>query len=192
MDNSEFLTDVTITKVYEGKSGEGQYGPWTAWNFYVSDCDYRFSYFSGGKKPKPTKGMKLKMLRFDQVTKDGYTNYNVKEMFIDNDPKPSQTKPEAQGSTISQNSSKDISFYVSYAKDLMVAAMSLNEDYGLRTLEDLGEIVVMVGHRMCNLAAGTGKPNTDPIEMPKRNNLTDVYEEPTFSEGSPLPEEPPF
>lgn len=106
----DFLTDVTISKVYEGKSGKSQYGAWTAYNFYVNGDDRKFSYFKTEKSPiLPTVGMRMKLLRFETVTKDGYTNHNVKEMFLyKENEKPSQTKPEAQGKAISQNKGNDI------------------------------------------------------------------------------------
>ena len=103
------VSDCEITKVYEGKSGEGEYGPWTAWNFYVDKSDLKFSYFSGGKKPKPVEGMRLELIRYDTVTKGEYTNHNVKEIFVDaSTPKPSQKPSASTGGTISPKRDSDI------------------------------------------------------------------------------------
>ena len=33
------LTGVTITKMFEKKSGKGKYGPWTAYDVYIDDPD---------------------------------------------------------------------------------------------------------------------------------------------------------
>ena len=183
------VSDCTITKVYEGKSGEGEYGPWTAWNFYVDKSDNKFSYFSGGKKPKPEEGMKLELLRFETVINGEYTNHNVKEMFIDastpNTPqKPTQKPSASTGGTISL---EGLSFYVSYAKDLMCKAMELNADYGQRAVDALAAEVMEIGKDMCRSAMEIpdNKPNPNPINVPEP-----PHDE--FSDGTPLPEEPPF
>jgi len=197
----DFLTDVTISKVYEGKSGESQYGKWTAYNFYVNGDDRKFSYFKTEKSPLlPVEGMRLKMLRFEEVTKGGYTNYNVKEMFLYKESeKPPQTRSEAPQSTISN---KDASFYVSYAKDLMCEAMKLNEDYGMRNVEDLGEIVVRVGIKMMNIVNGKETTSSTYIANPKiqttyTHDTTAEWDgEPPqhgeFSDGTPIGDPPPF
>jgi len=109
MENLDFLIDVTISKVYEGKSGENKYGKWTAYNFYVDGDDRKFSYFKTEKSPLlPTTGMYLKMLRFETVEKDGYTNHNVKELFLHKAEKPTQKPPDATGSTFSPKRGDDI------------------------------------------------------------------------------------
>ena len=156
------VSDCKITKVYEGKSGEGEYGPWTAWNFYVDKSDLKFSYFSGGKKPKPVEGMRLELIRYDEVTKGEYTNYNVKEIFVDaSTPKSTQSAPVSIGGTIRL---EGLSFYVSYAKDLMVAAMSLNADYGQRAVDALAAEVVEIGKDMCRSAMELPEPEKEPYK----------------------------
>lgn len=81
----EYIANKTITKVYKGKTGEGQYGPWVAWNFNIEGDDRKFSYFSGGKKPEPFEGAFIAMMKYETVTKGKYTNHNVKEMALGND-----------------------------------------------------------------------------------------------------------
>ena len=180
----DFVTDVTINKVYEGKSGESQYGKWTAYSFYVEGDDRKFSYFKTEKSPLlPTVGMMLKMLRFETVQKGQYTNYNVKEMFLykEGEKMPKPTRSDAPQST---NSLKDISFYVSYAKDTAIALIQqFPEQYNGATLEQICDQITFAGQRMCKMATGQGEPITDDIEIPKLGlNPDDDY--PAFDEST--------
>ena len=91
----DYLGNVTIGKVYEGKSGEGEYGKWKAWNFYVEGDERRFSYFSGGKKPEPFEGAFIKMAKLETVVKGKYTNHNIKEMALESqNNEPRQDPPD--------------------------------------------------------------------------------------------------
>ena len=168
----EYLANKTIGKVYKGKTGEGQYGPWVAWNFYVEGDDRKFSYFSGGKKPEPFEGAFIQMLKYETVTKGKYTNHNVKEMALDNIEKqnneprqePDQgppddyeppgekdgyvDKPTTAKSSAVRNGDEKLSFYVSYAKDLMVALIDKGEYSEGYTLDDAGRDVMRVGKAM--------------------------------------------
>jgi len=193
MEEFEFLPDVTISWAKKKSEGDNDYGHWDLYSFKVNGDDRYFTYFKPEKSSFiPTKGMRLKMMKYEEKTKDGFTNYNVKEVFLDkqqtesainemvgNNKKPPQTRSDAPQPTISN---KDISFYVSYAKDLMVAAMPLNQDYGQMNVEDLAEIVVRTGMKMMKIINGNPKPNTEPIKMPEPID--------TFSDGVPLGEPP--
>ena len=93
-------TNVIIRKVFKGKSGEGQYGPWQAYDVYFEGSENKYSYFGGGKKPVPVVGQKIAFMKFEAKTtkKDGktYTNRTIKEMVLDQTPaeKP-QGSPQA-------------------------------------------------------------------------------------------------
>ncbi len=77
----EYESNKKIKKVYKGKSGTSEYGPWQAWNFYLEGiADKKFSYFSGDKKPEPIEGRMVKHVEYETVTKGGYTNHNVKAL----------------------------------------------------------------------------------------------------------------
>jgi len=95
----EYLANKTITKAYRGKTGEGQYGPWVAWNFTIEGDDRKFSYFSGGKKPEPFDGAFIMMAKYETVTKGQYTNYNVKELALGQpeNNEPGQAPPAGPG-----------------------------------------------------------------------------------------------
>uniref|UniRef100_A0A6M3XHB8 Uncharacterized protein n=1 Tax=viral metagenome TaxID=1070528 RepID=A0A6M3XHB8_9ZZZZ len=89
-------TNVTIRKVFKGKSGEGQYGPWQAYDVYFEGSDHKYSYFGGGKKPEPVVGQKVAFMEFEAVTKGQYTNRTIKKMVIDKTaPAKSQGSPQA-------------------------------------------------------------------------------------------------
>jgi hypothetical protein len=77
----EILTDVKITKVYEGKSGEGKFGTWQIYNFYIKDRKEKFSCF-GSDAFTPEEGMNLKLLKYEIEPNGEYTNYKVKEAII--------------------------------------------------------------------------------------------------------------
>jgi hypothetical protein len=102
----DVITNTEITKVYEGPSGEGQYGPWQIFNFYVKDHKEKFSVF-GKDEFVPMPGIKLKLLKYEikHSEKDGkkYTNYDVKEVILEDEQseptsQPAQTQPQAQKS----------------------------------------------------------------------------------------------
>ena len=132
MDNTQFLTDTEITEKYHVKTGEGQYGKWDLWNIYVKGFDGKMSYFSGGKKPKPEKGMKLKMLRYETTYDGEYTNHKVIELFVDNAKSTPQTSSGAipASKTQSKGNGKEIcqmSFIGGFVKDLLVEYMDGGE-----------------------------------------------------------------
>ena len=162
---AEYESNKKIKKVYKGKLGESEYGPWQAWNFYLEGVkDIKFSYFSGGDKPVPVEGRMVKHIEYEVVTKDGYTNNNVKKLVYyprepDNEPRqePDQGPPgdyEPPGELpknppTSQKPDSSISFYVSYAKDLMVAMIERDGmPESLPSLTDAADEVVRVGTEM--------------------------------------------
>lgn len=160
----EYLTNKVIGKCYEGKSGEGEFGPWVAWNFHVEGDNRKFSYFSGGKKPRPFEGAFIQMAKYETVKKGQYTNHNIKELALGTqnyDPRqepdggpPDDYLPPGETpvktpvkTTISRNDEK-LSFYVSYAKDLSVALLNKGEMPEGYTLDDAGKDVMRVGKMM--------------------------------------------
>ena len=91
------LANVTISKVWEGKSGEGKYGPWTAYNFKVEGHDEKFGYFKSGSKPTPVEGMVLEVLQYETKQRGEYTNNDVKVFTLAKgspDPAPSPGRPD--------------------------------------------------------------------------------------------------
>ena len=167
----EYLANKKITKVYRGKSGEGQYGPWQAWNLYIDGDDRKFAYFSGGKKPEPFEGAFIQMMKFETVTKGKYTNHNVKEMALgqpeNNEPRqdpPHDYEPpgEAQKPNVTppvtHRGDEKASFYVSYAKDLMCSLIEKGEYPEGVTLKECAKQVMDVGLWMQKTANGEEVP----------------------------------
>jgi hypothetical protein len=79
------LTNMTISKIYEGPSGESEYGPWKIYNLYLTNAEgvkgkKKFGYMWSGKKPVPKEGMKVVFLEYEVTQKGEYTNYNIKEI----------------------------------------------------------------------------------------------------------------
>ena len=79
-------TNVTIRKVFKGKSGEGQYGPWQAYDVYFEGSENKYSYFGDEKKPKPVIGQKITFMEFEVVKKGQYTNRTIKKMVLGQTP----------------------------------------------------------------------------------------------------------
>ena len=175
----EYLVNQTITKVYKGKSGQGEYGPWIAWNFNIEGDDRKFSYFSGGKKPEPYEGAFIKLAKFEKVVKGQYTNYNVKELVFDTQnnetrQEPDQgppgdyeppgekdgyvDKPAVKQSLTPQSSSEKLSFYVSYAKDIQTSLIMTGNIQESATLKELGNEVMEVGIEMWKRATNKETP----------------------------------
>ena len=173
----DYLGNVTIGKVYKGKAGDGEYGPWQAWNFYVEGDERKFSYFSGGKKPEPFEGAFIKMAKFETVTKGQYTNHNIKEMALEDQNNETQqdspydyeppgeptfsrnsiSKPVVKQS-LTPRSDEKISFYVSYAKDLQVARITMGHISNDVTLFELAGETMAAGLAMHKMANGGEVP----------------------------------
>lgn len=154
----EFETDVEITKVYEGKSGEGEYGPWTAYNFYVKDDERKFSWFKSDSKPiMPVKGMQIKLMEYVVKQSGEYTNYNVSRIILHGDAhKKAETRELVDNKKfVPQKSSRNssLTMYISYAKDLLVALM-IHCDYEKVGFNELVDMVVDEGVRMYDRAHG--------------------------------------
>ena len=192
MAEKDYESGVTIGKVYKGASGEGEYGPWQIWNFYLDNKDdkRKFTWFEKDGLI-PIEGMSIKAMEFEvsETQKGGKTflNHTVKWFKlseVSNAYKPSPQKstqkpPSVAGTT---NSLEGISFYVSYAKDLMIAAMSLNADYGQRAVDALAAEVMEIGKDMCRSAMEPPEPKPEPYK-------------PTLGPGDdypPVGEPPPY
>lgn len=167
----EHLLNFTITKVYEpqkeGKpiEGEGEYGAWKLYTFYTDKTDKeKFSFMWGEKKPRPTKGLKIKHMEYEEEKKGQYTNLNVKKLELPEQEKSSS--PESSPKTTSQPkpNNTSASFYVSYAKDIAVALITLGKD--LTELDAIALHATKVGLRMMNTVNEDNTQNT-PSEQPE-------------------------
>lgn len=161
----EHLTDVVISKVYEGKSDVGKYGPWTAFNLYLEGQDKKFSWFGGDKKITPVEGMHLKHVGYE-IKQDGeYTNYNIKEMELMEDspqPSPSSTPPPLPGKA---PNGREASFYVSYMKDIAVAVLNCGGGLEQTDLDAIARKIAQAGLVMMNESLGNAVTSS---EEPKK------------------------
>jgi len=94
----EQATNKTIKKVFEGKSGEGKFGPWTAYDVYFEGSENKYSYFGGGNKPEPAVGQKISYLEFDTKQDGKYTNRTIRKLVID-ETAPQPSKDASQSTT---------------------------------------------------------------------------------------------
>ena len=130
----ETLTNVEIGKVYRGASGEGQYGPWQLWDFYLTSDKRKFSMFEKDEHPLPLSGMKIAAMKFETKQTPGtgkhvgktFTNHQVTELIEVGDAilDPQGMPPSPQTSPTPQSAKPDnglgpVSMYVSYHKDLL-------------------------------------------------------------------------
>ena len=117
MAEKDFEKDVTIGKVYKGKGGESQHGPWQIWNFYLDDPDdkRKFTWFEKDGLI-PIEGMSVKAMEFEisETHKDGktYLNHTVKWFKLNSTPnapqKSTQSAPASTGGTFSKNEGNGI------------------------------------------------------------------------------------
>ena len=96
----------TVSKTYFIKDGEGQYGKWRMWSFYLEGSDKKFTYFTSGNKPEPFEGMKIGYLKYTEKQDGKYTNYTVDELKVSEEPvqksEPPSHVPESQQRTPTQ------------------------------------------------------------------------------------------
>jgi hypothetical protein len=191
MEEKDFEKDVTIGKVYKGKGGEGHYGPWQIWNFYIDDPDdkRKFTWFEKDGLI-PIEGMNIKAMEFEisETHKDGKTfrNHTVKWFKLNSTPN-TQPQKSTQGPSASTGGTirlEGLSFYVSYAKDLMCKAMELNADYGQRAVDALASEVMEIGKDMCRSAMELPGPKQEPEPYKPTLNPDDDY--PPIGEPPPL------
>ena len=186
------LTNLKIRKVFKGKSGEGEYGPWQAWNMYFDGNeehkDTKFGYFSGGNKPAPREGMVVDLIEFETKEKGGYENRVITKLL------PAEIQPDPETSTTgnSRNSPNGgqtrMSMYVSYAKDILVAKIAAggsakNSRIMSMGLTEICEIVARAGKRMCDIAengAGEEQPDEEPKQEPEKDNVPEGEEDVPF------------
>lgn len=195
----EILTNCEISKVYEGPSGSGQYGPWQIFNFYVKDHKEKFSVF-GKDEFVPVPGIKLKLLKYEikHSEKDDkkYTNYDVKEVILEDEqpgpaPQPTQTHPQTQKSSQRDNT---LTMYVSYAKDLMVKLLE-EMPTKERSLGDLAKEVVKAGKIMYDIAQEAAEAPGKPKEPEDKAQPPANVEDPYQGDAPPISSyegEPPF
>ena len=184
------LNGVTITKVFKGKSGEGKYGPWQGYNFYIDDPDWKeqkFSYLQSGKKPVPEEGMKVD-LEFETKQNGEYTNYDVKKLSAAGSGEKPKPKPAGKatspgtgngdngksaagpGPTSTNGHDKNSCwwFCLSYAKDVVI---SRKEEPRI-TLEDAANLILQMADVFYTHTPGStvkgAKPATHPTKEGKK------------------------
>lgn len=151
----EVLTNIEISKVYEGPSGTSQHGPWQIYNFYVKDHKEKFSVF-GKDDLIPVPDLKLKLLKYEikHSEKDGksYTNYNVKEIILEEGEasQPAQKQPQTTQKSLQRDNT--LTMYVSYAKDILVQLLANVEQQTPTTLNKLCQEAVEAGKMMHDIA----------------------------------------
>uniref|UniRef100_A0A6H2A0G4 Uncharacterized protein n=1 Tax=viral metagenome TaxID=1070528 RepID=A0A6H2A0G4_9ZZZZ len=92
----EKVTNKTIKKVFKGKSGEGKYGPWQAYDVYFEGSENKYTYFGGENKPEPVVGQKISYLEFDTKQDGKYTNRTIRKLVLDETAsQPSKDAPQS-------------------------------------------------------------------------------------------------
>ena len=186
------LTNLTIRKVFEGKSGEGQYGPWQAYNMYFDGNEkwknVKFGYFGGGNKPDPEEGMTVDLIEFEEKKDGRYTNYTVTKL-VPGEPEP-EPEPSAAAPRNNPNGGQTrMSMYVSYAKDIAVAKLTASGSaktsriFGMGIME-ICEMVAQAGKRMCDIAEngarGEEPEEEGPKQEPEKRNVPEGEEDVPF------------
>jgi len=178
----DILTNVEVEKVFKGKSGEGQYGPYQIWNFNLKGDDRRFSMFEKEESPIPVVGMKIAAMKFEVKQTAGmgkhqgktFTNYNITELIEVGDVilDPQSGKQPAPKGTLSTDIGP-VSMYVSYYKDILCCL--INNFGSDRAIEHYDSLLGLAQEGLergiqAGLRVTEGdikhKPNTDPVEIP--------------------------
>lgn len=171
---TEHILDAKITKVYPGPTGESEYGQWKIYNLYLDKDDKKkFGYMQSGKKPIPKEGMEIKHIEYEieQTKKDGktYENYKIKKLELKEDiePTPESTLPPSISEpTPSHTNGREVSFYVAYAKDIVIAMLQNGED--LINLQAVCSQVAKAGVKLMNESLDITKtPPQKPINAPE-------------------------
>ena len=160
----DFLTDVEISKVYEGKSGEGEFGKWTAYNFYIEGDERKFSWFKSDSKPTmPVQGMRIKLMEYAVKQSGEYTNYNVSRIVLQ-EKQPETIEPSGLKKHTPQKSGRDssLTMYISYAKDLVCKMMELNPSaFDSLTVNQIADMTTETGMKMYDRAKEEPVVETD-------------------------------
>ena len=197
------LNGVTITKVFKGKSGEGKYGPWQGYNFYVDDPDWKdqkFSYLQSGRKPVPEEGMKVD-LEFETKQNREYTNYDVKKLSPAGSgekpkPKPAGAKPATQPGTGNGGNGKSAAgpgptnghdknscwwFCLSYAKHVV-------KEYDMEIPEATEKILHMADQFFTHVPGSTAKGSKPATQPAKQEGKKPTFPEWVKKYASQIPE----
>ena len=176
-----FETDVVVSKSFEGASGESEYGPWIAYNFYIDNDERKFSWFWNEKKPiVPMQGMQIKLMEYTSgPSKCGkYSNNNVSRIILHGDAykktkteyesglkahgKLEEAEPQSTGFVgqkgVAQPDNKKgrdntLTMYISYAKDVIVQMMvSAPDAFKGLPINQITDMVVDEGVKMYDRA----------------------------------------
>jgi hypothetical protein len=158
------LMGAVITAVSKKKTGDGNYGPWTLYNFQTDQSDDWYSYFQSGDKPVPLVGMKIAFAEYTEEQNGRYTNLVIDKLAVAEERvPPPQAKSNTQQRTRGQQPSppgsyKDQSILISYAKDLLVAKIASDREFAKTPIKDLMKGCVTVG---LHAHASLGNPQHD-------------------------------
>ena len=198
------LTNVEVGKVFKGKSGEGQYGPWQIHDVYLRDDKRKFSYFEkDGLIPEV--GMIIQVLKFEVVQKGEYTNYTVKELTPDpnwysgKEPEiPHQKPPSVAGSTFSTNRGSDIgpmTMWGKYIGEVISALIGKGligkglDDAAKDAMETFADCCIVFERQYSNVIE-LPKPEKEP-EDDEDPNLGWTFTQDTPDDEPPIGEPPP-
>lgn len=165
------LTNVIISKVYEGKSGEGKFGPYTAYNFYVQGEDKKFGWFGGPKKITPVEGMEIAYMEYTTEQDGKYTNYKVSKLVLKEEksnPTAIANAKEDLGPIPKATNNRDASFYVAYASQMWCAMVSRlpEEIVNDMVLSKEAKLVTQIGLDMMTIVTGNtpSEAQNTPLE----------------------------
>jgi hypothetical protein len=155
------ISNKEIGKVYEGAKGEGKFGPYQYYNFYLVGGKLKFSYCHTGKKPIPVEGTKVAYMEWEETEseKDGktYVNQTVKLLKLLEDGKvlsQADLNPKVKASTCSNGKDNPIWFCLSYAKDLRIAQIAASNIMAELPLEAHVKAVAAAGQNLLSMVNG--------------------------------------
>ena len=170
----EQMTDCKITKVYAGPTGESEHRPWEMWNFYVNNGSDKFIWFSGGKKITPVVGMQIAYMEYEEETKGKYTNLNVKKLVLKEESTP-EAIPNAKedlGPIPKAKNDREVSFYVSYMKDVAIGIIGAGRILEDTDLDAIARQIAKAGVKLMNESLNNGQisPQINKTVPPLEDN----------------------
>lgn len=168
----EHLTDFVITKVYEPKKdgelieGTNKHGDWKLYNFHTDKTGtQKFDFMWSGKKPRPTKGLKIKHMEYEKEQKGQYTNLNVKKLEVSASIKEDISPGSLPQPKPTNGGDKEVSYWCRYITDIGIAIITSGGNLETVDLDTIAKRIGKAGLIMMN--ASLANTQNTPSESPE-------------------------
>ena len=177
-DERKKLASLIIAEIKKGKSGSSQYGDWTLYKIKFANRKETFSWFASNTDSIPRPKDSVLYLEYIEDTKDDKTFYTIKKMELEetsNVANSVEYVPPQNGNLFYK--SRDVGILTSYAKDLFIAKMQIDDNVKEMTVSEICKQSVLCGLAMYNKINGIESKKTTKSEpkQEKNQNSDDGY-----------------